>query len=102
MFFCDFSKPAPYFFLHPLFVTTYFEVVALNTFNDTFPFANLVGCYFHFSQCIFKRIHANGLSQRYRTDEVFALQARMIAALAFVPPDDVVNYFEILEDAFAC
>ena len=51
-----------------------------------------------FSQCIFKRIHANGLSQRYRTDEGFALQARMIAALAFVPPDDVVNYFEILED----
>ena len=84
--------------LQPLFVMTDFEVAALNMFNDTFPFVNLVGCYFHFSQCIFKRIHANGLSQRYRTDEVFALQARMIAALAFVPPDDVVDYFEILED----
>ena len=72
---------------------TDFEVAALNMFNDKFPFANLVGCYFHFSRCIYMRIHANGLSQRYRTDEVFALQARMIAALAFVPPDDVVDYF---------
>ena len=77
---------------------TDFEVAALNMFRESFPFSNLVGCYFHFSQVNFKRIHANGLSQRYRTDEVFALQARMIAALAFVPPNDVVDYFAILED----
>ena len=63
-----------------------------------------------------KKIQGSGLQQRYQDDDDFSLHARMIMALAFVPPadldtacddlfteirnnfnndfDDILNYFE--------
>ena len=34
----------------------------------------------------------------YQGDENFALWLRMLCALAFVPPNDVIRYFELLID----
>ena len=39
-----------------------------------------------------------GLQIRYTADEEFALTIRMLAALAFVPPNDVIDSFETLAD----
>ena len=39
-----------------------------------------------------------GLQIRYMADEEFALTIRMLAALAFVPPNDVIDSFDILAD----
>ena len=41
-------------------------------------------------------IQRAGLQERYMNDPEFGLQLRMIAALAFVPPQDVVNSFDEL------
>ena len=43
---------------------------------------------------MWKRIQRSGLQQRYIDDAEFANTLRMIAALAFVPPDEVEAYFE--------
>ena len=39
-----------------------------------------------------------GLQIRYMADEEFALTIRMFAALAFVPPNDVIDLFDTLAD----
>ena len=43
---------------------------------------------------LWKRIQRSGLQQRYIDDAKFTNTLRMIAALAFVPPDEVKAYFE--------
>ena len=43
---------------------------------------------------MWKRIQRSGLQQRYIDDAEFANTIRMIAALAFVPPEEVKAYFE--------
>ena len=43
---------------------------------------------------LWKRIQKSGLQQRYIDDAEFVNSLRMIAALPFVPPDEVETYFE--------
>ena len=43
---------------------------------------------------MWKHIQRCGLQERYMNDPQFSLQLSMIAALAFVPPQDVVNSFD--------
>lgn len=84
--------------LNPETIMTDFELAAINCFRTEFPQASQRGCFFHHNQCIWRRVQALGLQQRYQDDEVFALQVRMLPALAFVPPDDVIRAFTILTD----
>lgn len=41
-------------------------------------------------------MQSNGLQVSYQTDIDFALKMRMLAAVAFVPIDHVISYFEHL------
>lgn len=73
-----------------------FEKAAINAiqhFNDNIT---IKGCFYHLSKNVWKRIQANGYQQRYMEDAEFALKSRMVCALAFLPPDDVVEGFEQL------
>ena len=54
---------------------------------------DISGCFFHLSSNLDTWIKRARLQQRYMNDPQFALQLRMIAALAFLPPQDVVNSF---------
>lgn len=47
------------------------------------------GCFFHFTQCIWRKIQKCGLQEKYASDSQYAINLRMLCALAFVPPDDV-------------
>lgn len=84
--------------LSPRTVTTDYEKAMNNAFRTEFPNARLKGCFFHFTQCIFRNIQNRGLKQRYETDANFALHMRMLSAIAFVPPASVVHVFETLVD----
>ena len=75
-----------------------FEQGAINAFRSRFPEASIKGCFFHLCQNVYKHVQSNGLHTRYRQDADFALSIRMIPALAFVPPGDVINYYEHLEN----
>ncbi|KAL3862705.1 hypothetical protein ACJMK2_008658 [Sinanodonta woodiana] len=71
-----------------------FEPAAIKAFQNTFPAATITGCMFHFGQCVWRKLQAEGFSERYRNEPDFAL-----LALAFVPPQDVIELFEhLLED----
>ena len=58
------------------------------------------GCFFHFSQAIFRKIQSLGLQVRYKDDEDFAHTVRMLTALAFVPEPDVIIAFEAVSEDF--
>ena len=77
-------------------IMTDFEPAIVSAIRQEFPRARHRGCFFHFSQCIFRRIQAEGLQRRYETDVEFAMKIRLLSALAFVQTEDVVEAFEVL------
>ena len=74
--------------LNPTTVLIDFEFVG--------PGVQVKGCYFHFTQNIWRKIQRNGLQDRYQQDVQFVEEVRMIAALAFVPEIDVRRVFHDL------
>ena len=85
--------------LSPSTVLIDFEKSAINAFYSRFNGVNVQGCFFHLSQNIFKHVQREGLQGLYSTDPDFALFIRKIAALAFVPQEDVAFLFEMLQVA---
>ena len=84
--------------LEPKSILTDFKFGCINAFNNVFPNAEKRGCYFHFSQCIWKKIQkCPDILEKYKVAE-FALHLRQLAALAFVPIPDVVSSFDTLMD----
>ena len=73
---------------------TDFEIAAINAVAATFEGTEMKGCFFYLCSNLWKRIQRSGLQHRYIDDVEFANTLRMIAALAFVPPDEVEAYFE--------
>ena len=73
-----------------------FETAAINAIRNVLLQTNISGCFFHLLSNLWKHIQRAGLQERYMNDPEFGLQLRMIAALAFVPPQDVVNSFDEL------
>lgn len=86
--------------LAPATILSDFERSAINAFKGEFPNAVFTGCFFHFQQCIWRRVQQiEGMVSRYSEDVEFALQVRHLASLAFVPVPDVVRAFEALTDS---
>jgi hypothetical protein len=83
-------------------VLTDFELAARHAFAAIFPNDRVRGCYFHFCQCLWRKVQQiPDLVQRYLADDEFALQLREVASLAFVPTPHVVQKFEqLLADQF--
>lgn len=75
-----------------LFITD-FERAAINGFKSVFPNAEVNGCYFHFKQCLMKKLDKLGLRNRYCTNMIFWLDVNKLAALAFLPPEDIPSAF---------
>jgi hypothetical protein len=44
--------------LNPVSVMTDFELAAINAFKSSFPNSNARGCFFHFSQCLWRKIQS--------------------------------------------
>ena len=53
-----------------------------------------------FSSNIWKHIRILGLQNQYQDNKNFTMWLRMLSALAFVPPNNVIRYFELLIDEF--
>ncbi|XP_022173341.1 uncharacterized protein LOC111035852 [Myzus persicae] len=85
--------------LSPVSVMTDFENAQINAFSHNFPDIRNRGCFFHFSQRIWRKIQTIAdIRSKYedKDDLDFALNVRKLAALAFVPEPDVVDCFERL------
>ena len=55
-----------------------------------------MGCYFHHTQAIYKKIKSLGLSNLYKNDENVRSAARKLMSLALLPIDKVGLAFECL------
>lgn len=75
-----------------------FERACINAVAQLDPNIDIKGCFYHLSSNVWKHIQQFGYQQRYNDDQEFALHTRMICAVAFLPPDDVVEGFEQLAD----
>lgn len=83
--------------LNPQQVMIDFEAAAIRAISNEFPETEVRGCFFHFTQCIWRQIQHLGLATRYSNDADFARQLRQLSALAFVPVKDVKDSFKTLK-----
>jgi hypothetical protein len=72
---------------------TDYENAAINAFKDNFPNNQNRGCFFHFTQCLYRRIQSNAdLKREYENPQNSNfLIVHQLAALAFVPVRDVIS-----------
>jgi len=83
--------------LNPKTIMTDFEQSSINAFKIQFQNAKQNGCFFHQTQCVWRKIQTiSGMVEKYKTDSEFSLQVRYLSALAFVPENDVIDVFETL------
>ena len=73
-----------------------FEKSSLNGISNIRTQIEIKGCFYHLCSNIWKHIQILGLQVQYNTDHDFALHLRMVCALVFVPPNDVINSFVAL------
>ena len=73
-----------------------FEKAAINAFERDYPHTQVKGCFFHLTQNFWRKIQELGLKTKYQNDPSFALQTRMIPALAFATPTDIPDLFHQL------
>ncbi|CAF3135847.1 unnamed protein product, partial [Rotaria sp. Silwood2] len=64
-----------------------------------FPRSNHIGCYFHFTQSIYRQIQQLGLSSAYCNDDGIRMTCRKLMALALLPPPLVLKSFEDLHES---
>lgn len=82
--------------LNPLSFIVDFELAVIRALEESFPDIDIHGCFFHFTECIWRCVQSNGLQIKYASDEEFSLEVRKLIALAFVPVEDVVYSFDAL------
>ncbi|KAF4527869.1 hypothetical protein B566_EDAN014789 [Ephemera danica] len=81
--------------MQPKKVLIDFERGAKNALQREFPGIVVKGCNFHFAQCVWRQIQSiPDILRRFKADEDFAVQLKMLISLSFVPSNDVVEKFE--------
>lgn len=80
----------------PKYFTLDFEYRMMNACRRVFPNTTLRGCFFHLTQDILRQIEYCNLIKRFENDVNFELKFKMLAALAFVPADNVEATFNYL------
>ena len=64
--------------------------------SAVYPNAEIRGCYFYLVKNFKKCLKNNNLLRNYNEDANFALQAKMVPAVAFVPENQIEQSFEDL------
>ncbi|XP_034936450.1 uncharacterized protein [Chelonus insularis] len=80
----------------PSLIMVDFEPAFIEAFREVFKSTKITGCNFHFNQCFRRRIQSCGLQSRYNQDVIFAANLRLLMALAFIPPKDVIEGYELI------
>ena len=88
------SHGLPNTFQNEFFMTD-FEVAICGAFKLFWPAITLLGCYFHFSQLIWKRVKKTHLQVEYEKNYEFNALIRRLSSLPFVKPEDLNEAFEI-------
>lgn len=82
--------------LNPTDFTIDFEIAAMKSIAENFEEADIHGCNFHLGQNFWRHVQSSGLQAVYSKDADFALNLRLMLALAFVPLESVAEAFDEL------
>ncbi|GLV33463.1 hypothetical protein CBL_20200 [Carabus blaptoides fortunei] len=77
-----------------------FEKARMSAVRIVFPHAVVKGCYFHLNQSVIRKINSVGLKKMFETSVDAKLKLKSLAALSFVPENDVRKVFDILAATF--
>lgn len=83
--------------LNPQVIMTDFELSVIKATKSEFEGVTNKACFFHFGQCIWRKIQMSGLAIRYGSDENFSLKLRHLFALAFLHSDEIPGAFDELK-----
>jgi len=75
--------------LSPSTVQVDFEMAAIRSVQEAFPDAEIKGCFFHFTQAVWRKVQELGLSVLYKDDEFTRQWIRRAAGLPLLPIGDV-------------
>ncbi|KRZ00056.1 hypothetical protein T11_8057, partial [Trichinella zimbabwensis] len=81
---------------NPRSISCDFEMAAFNAIRTAFPAVRLHGCLFHLAQNMRRHLCTLDLFTRYKNDADFALQAKMVVALTFVPTEGIEQAIDSL------
>ena len=59
-----------------------FELALVQSLELQFPGARIHGCYFHFAQCLWRKVQSLGLVEEYREDDSIQCFIQKSAAIA--------------------
>ena len=76
-----------------------FECAAHQSIRAAFESVEVIGCFFHLSQSVWRKTQELGLRNRYINDENVRDRVKMLTALAFVQPFDVADRYDDLEES---
>ena len=82
----------------PSTIITVFEASIIPAIQHNFPTANHRGCYFHFTQAIWRQVQTSGLQPAYDSDDRVHSTIRGLMALAFLPVPALRPTFLVLEE----
>ena len=85
--------------LNPQTVMADFEVGARNSVKRRFPNVQIAGCFFHLGQTIWRKICNQGQRNLFLQNENFRLHIKMLTCLSFLPPPQVPEGFEALQES---
>ncbi|XP_077119382.1 TIMELESS-interacting protein isoform X1 [Ranitomeya variabilis] len=86
--------------LAPQKVLVDFEKACMTAVKIAFPHADVKGCYFHLCQSLIRKIKNVGLKTEYESNINIKITLKSLAALAFVPIEDVRCVFDKLAATF--
>ena len=75
--------------LAPARMQTDFEFVTIQAIHTEFPNAEVKGCFFHYSQAIWRKTQNLGLAVVYKEDPQVQQWIRRVAGLALLPAEQV-------------
>jgi hypothetical protein len=71
-----------------------FEAAMIKVLKSRFPGVELIGCFFHFRKALWRKLQDLGLTSFYNSNPQFQMWINMVAALSYVPVDQVAEYYD--------
>lgn len=83
--------------LNPTYILIDFEKAAISSIRDIFPNCTPLGCYFHWTQNLIKKLGFLHLKASYANDVSIFMGIKKLQALTFLPPERVIPAFNELK-----
>ena len=75
-----------------------YEINVQHATEVFFPQCEILGCYFNFAKCFFRRVELKGMAPRYNVDTYFHTYVKKAMAISELPLDMIDKGFQYLKD----